>query len=109
MQNLDWSSQAELTLDSQPKCFVGWLKNNLPACDFVDNIGDWCNCSSSWDGSVTPFQWQNTNYSILAWNPSKFMINVNPATPLLTQVFFNCKRTAFPYGMTVRESKSRRG
>lgn len=95
MQNVDWSSQADLTLDSQPKCFVGWLKNDLPACDAVEKIGDWCNCTAYWDKTITTLEWHNTTYNMLAWNPNEFMINVSPTTPLVVQVFFNCELPNF--------------
>ncbi|KAK8092468.1 uncharacterized protein PG998_014953 [Apiospora kogelbergensis] len=89
MQNVDWSSQANLTLKSKPKCFVGWLRDNLPSCDRVDVPGDWCNCSSLWDDTIYDFHWQNTTYATLRWNADEHMVNSRPTTPILAQAFFN--------------------
>ncbi|KAH8655367.1 hypothetical protein BX600DRAFT_515196 [Xylariales sp. PMI_506] len=89
LQNVNWSSQANITLETYPKCSVGWLVNDLPVCDAVDNLGDWCDCAGYWDTEIQPFQWHNTTYKMLSWNPSQYMINVSPTTPLLVQVFFN--------------------
>lgn len=91
MQNVEWSSQASLTLDSKPKCFVGWMEDNLPACNRVTHQGDWCNCTSQWDTGISRFVWQNTTYNMLAWNADEHMVNSRPTTPLLAQAFFNCK------------------
>ncbi|KAK8091847.1 hypothetical protein PG997_002208 [Apiospora hydei] len=88
MQNVDWSSQASLTLDNKPKCFVGWMKDNLPSCDLVNEPGDWCNCTSLWDTTISTFTWQNTTYNMLAWNANEHMVNSRPTTPILAQAFF---------------------
>ncbi|KAK8031844.1 hypothetical protein PG990_001578 [Apiospora arundinis] len=88
MQNVEWSSQANLTLDSKPKCFVGWMKDSLPTCDLV-KPGDWCNCTPLWDTAISTFAWQNTTYNMLAWNADEHMINSRPTTPILAQAFFN--------------------
>ncbi|KAK7986918.1 hypothetical protein PG988_001906 [Apiospora saccharicola] len=89
LQNVDWSSQASLTLDSKPKCFVGWMKDSLPACDKVKMTGDWCNCTSQWDTGISRFAWQNTTYNMLAWNADEYMVNSRPNTPIQAQAFFN--------------------
>lgn len=89
LRMVDWTSQANLTLDSRPKCFVGWMGNDLPACDAVQTIGDRCNCTSNWDEAIVAFQWQNTTYRMLTWTPAKYMINKTPTVPLLLQAFFN--------------------
>ncbi|KAK7913813.1 hypothetical protein PG985_011516 [Apiospora marii] len=87
-QNAEWSSQANLTLDSKPKCFVGWMKDSLPACDRVEKPGDWCNCTSQSDTAISSFVWQNTTYNLLAWNADTHMVNSRPTTPILAQAFF---------------------
>ncbi|KAK6849487.1 hypothetical protein PG995_013320 [Apiospora arundinis] len=89
MQNVKWSSQASLTLDSKPKCFVGWMKDSLPTCDLAKEPGDWCNCTSLWDTTISSYVWQNTTYNMLAWNANEHMVNSRPTTPILAQAFFN--------------------
>lgn len=91
MQNVDWSSQANLTLKSKPTYCVGWMRDNLPSCDLVDVPGDCCNCSSLWDTTIYTFQWQNTTYATLRLNGDEHMVNSRPTTPILAQAFFNCK------------------
>jgi hypothetical protein len=91
LQNVHWTSQAQLTLASRPKCFVGWMEDGLPACDAARNSGDWCNCSNNWDAVISPFKWQNKTYNMLSWNPDEHMIATKPTVPLLTQAFFTCK------------------
>lgn len=87
MQNVDWSGQASLTLDSKPKCFVGWMKEGLSSCDQV-KPSEWCNCTSQWDSSISTFVWHNTTYNMLAWSASEHSINSLPTTPILAQAFF---------------------
>lgn len=101
LQNIDWISQAKLTLDSRPKCFVGWMRHGLPACDAVQTLGDWCNCSAKWDEQVVAFEWQNTSYRMLSWNLDEFMINTKPTVPLLVQAFFNCKRSTYLFRVAI--------
>ncbi|KAK6833577.1 hypothetical protein PG987_008271 [Apiospora arundinis] len=97
MQNVKWNFQASLTLDSKPKCFVGWMKDSLPTCDLAKEPGDWCNCTSLWDTTISSYVWQNTTYNMLAWNANEHMVNSRPTTPILTQAFFNCKQTPLEY------------
>lgn len=97
LQNVEWSSQANLTVESKPKCFVGWMKDGLSACDRVEEPGDWCDCTSQWDGDTSYLVWQNTTYKMLAWNADEHMVNSRPTTPILAQAFFNCKQTHLEY------------
>lgn len=90
LQDVNWSSQAELTLNSPPKCFVGWLENGLATCDSAE-VGEWCDCGANWDDDITLFKWKNTTYNKLTWTTTESMLSVNPATPILAQAFFKCK------------------
>lgn len=92
LQNIDWSSQAQLTLDSSPKCFVGWMKDNLPACaDVADDArGAWCNCTANWDETIEDFTWHDSRYKMLSWTTTADMVNMEPTVPILAQAFFNC-------------------
>lgn len=87
---MDWTSQAQITLDSPPKCFVGWMRQGVANCDAVEP-GDSCDCGANWDSTVSQIEWRNTTYNKLAWITTKDMVNVVPTTPLLAQAFFNCK------------------
>lgn len=90
LKDVNWTSQAELTLDSPPKCFVGWMRKGVATCDAVE-FGDSCDCGANWDNAITRTQWRNTTYNKLAWITTESMVNVIPTTPVLAQAFFKCK------------------
>lgn len=92
LQRLDWSSQANLTTTSRPKCFLGWYDENAPTCSNM-TAGDTCSCNDSWSQSITKnFSWQGVEYDLLSLSASGSLVSTQPTFLMFAQAFFTCMR-----------------
>lgn len=101
LQQLDWTSQAELVLkDAPPKCYLGWANDAAPDCDVVTSSASPipCRCQRNWDTEfIEPYVWESYAYRLLTLTASKEMVCTKATTKMLAQVSLKCTKVCTLY------------
>lgn len=78
------------------KCSLGWMKDGALPCDLMEPSqlipGQSCDCKSSWtDDVIEGFDWQNSTYRYLSWQPAPALVDRVPTYLMTLQAFFTCE------------------
>ncbi|KFA78775.1 hypothetical protein S40288_11434 [Stachybotrys chartarum IBT 40288] len=105
LQDIKWTSQADLTLQKPPECFMGPWHAVLPSCQVADTLVG-CSCKDNWETPIEYLVWNGQAYRLLQMLPAAAEVSRQVGQRLMAQAFFsyNARRSQQDRGALLQPS-----